>query len=422
MRGLIQRPQSVYHGWWVVAVGTLALTLGSGLTMASFGLYVTPLEDEFGWSRAEVSLGFSASILGSGIAAPLVGQWLDSRGARSVILLGGVLTAAAFVLIATTQSLWQFYLFNGILALARTMMFFLPFQTLVSYWFRRQRGVALSILGSGFSLGGVIVLPIVAAVIEAVGWRGAYVFSGAALLLLFWPLAYLFVRNRPADVGEHIDGGDSDAEATSQAADLAGRGLALSQVLRLPLFWVCALGCTLLFFGILGWTAHQVPFFESRGMSRTLATSIAAASAGLSIFSRVAMGFIADRVERFEFVVALLLGLLAASMAALLVSTAWPAVALFLFCWVAGTSAGPMVETVVLIKAFGLRYFGSILGAVLVIETLGQVVSPSLAGEIYDRTGSYDGALVMLIAAFCGGLVLFLLASRMTLPVSDRDP
>ena len=197
--------QGVYHGWWVLGVGTVAMALGSGLSMSSFGLYVRPLEEEFGWTRAETSLAFSAAVLSSGLTAPIIGYWTDTHGARPVVVLGVALSVAAFALLASTQSLWQFYVFYAIHATCRQMMFFLPFQALTSQWFRRRRGVALSILGSGFSLGGLLVVPLIAAVIGSFGWRGAYLFSAGGMAL-FLPLAFLVIRNRPSDVGQFIDG------------------------------------------------------------------------------------------------------------------------------------------------------------------------------------------------------------------------
>ena len=419
LREVLSGRRHVYYGWWVLAVGTIAMALGSGLSMSSFGLYVGPLEREFGWTRAEVSLGFSASVLAGGIAAPLVGHWVDSRGARSSILAGAVIVVISYVLLASTQSLWQFYLFHAVHAVGRQMMFFLPFQSLMSRWFQRRRGIALSVLGSGFSLGGFLVLPLVALMIGEVGWRGAYLFAGGLVAVFFLSAGLLVVRNRPSDVGEYVDGDEPGAGTTPEDRHALQplEGMTLREAARTPLFWICALGFMLLFFGMMGWGVHQVPFYESVGISRATATLIVSLSAGASIVARLTMGVVADRFERFEVVVVFLLGLLMMAMLTLLVSTSAPAIALFLLLWVVGVSAGPMVESLVLIKAFGLRHFGSILGAMLVIETTGQILSPSLAGAIYDSTGSYDGALVMFMTVFAMGLALFVIASRMQTPL-----
>src|SRR5215204_1434326 len=135
VREVLSGQRHVYYGWRVLMVGTLAMALGSGLSMSSFGLYVGPLEDEFGWSRAEVSLGYSAAVLTGGIVGPFVGHWVDSHGARLCIVIGGGMASLSYILLAMTQELWQFYVFFGIHAVFRQMFFFLPFQALISQWF-----------------------------------------------------------------------------------------------------------------------------------------------------------------------------------------------------------------------------------------------------------------------------------------------
>jgi sugar phosphate permease len=422
VRDVLSGRRHVYYGWRVLIAGTIAMALGSGLSMSSFGLYVHPLEQDFGWDRADTSLAYSIAILTGGVVDPFIGHWVDAHGARLCIIAGGCLAACSYVLLAMTQELWQFYVFYGIHAVFRQMMFFLPFQALISQWFERRRGIALSILGSGFSIGGFIVLPIVAVLIGGLGWRGAFLFSGAIVGVFYLTAGIFVLRNLPADVGELIDGDDEPyAGAPPRPASRNAEGLTLREAMRTPQFWLCAVGFMLLFFGMIGWMAHQVPFYESVGMSRATATFIVSIIAGFGVFSRLSIGIIADRFERFEFVVVALLGMLLLGMLVLLVSTHPLAIGLFIVCWVIGSSMGPLAESIVLIKAFGLRHFGSILGAVVVVETAGEMLSPSLAGLIYDRNGSYDLALVMFGTAFAVGMVLFVIAARMQTPMNYRS-
>ena len=152
-----------------------ATAIGAGVSIWSFGLYVDPLEKEFGWSRAEVSAGFSISLAAAGIAGPLVGRWIDIRGPREVILVGAIMTAATYALLALTSSLWQWFLFLSINAVFRQMMFFIPFMALISRWFAQKRGVALGILGAGFSMGAFVAVA-VEAVISEFGWEGSFIF------------------------------------------------------------------------------------------------------------------------------------------------------------------------------------------------------------------------------------------------------
>jgi sugar phosphate permease len=406
----------VYYGWWLLAASVGAMALGSGVSLWAFGLYVGPLEREFGWSRSEVSLAFSISLLISGLCSPLVGRWVDWRGPRSAIIVGSIATAATYVLLATTEELWQWYAYSSVNAVARQLMFFIPFMALISRWFDRRRGIAVSILGTGFSLGGFLVLPLMGLVIEAVDWRGALVVSAAAVAAVFTPIGIFVVRNSPADIGAPVEGMPQSAGEPSMTTPATG--VTLREALRLPLFWTLSIALTLFFFGMFGWLVHQVPFYEANGISRLTAATIVSVAAGLSIVSRLAVGLIADRVTHFEQAALVLAASLMAGMVTLLISTGPVAIGVFLLFWIIGTAGGPMMEALLLTRAFGIAHFGTILGAVAVVETLGQIISPTLAGAIYDTTGSYDWMLVLFLGTFAGAFALFLVAMRLPRPLA----
>jgi sugar phosphate permease len=403
----------VFYGWRVLSGSVAAMTVTSGLAAFANGLYVRPLEAEFGWSRAEVSIGFSAAILVSGLAGPLIGMWIDRRGPRSAIVWGSVMTALTYLLLASTQELWQWYLYSAINAGFRQMMFFIPMQVLISRWFDRKRGKAMSLLGTGWALGGFIVLPMLALAINLTDWRGGFVFSALLVIGLVLPIALLVLRDRPEDAGETPDG---EPPVETHEPGRPVWGLTLAQAVRHPLFWVLSISLMLYFYGAIGWTTHIVPFYESRGLSRETAAILVSVSSGLGIFARLVTGVYADRFVRFEAPAAVATALVAAGLAALLLDDGWAGIAVFTAFWVIGTSAGPLVESLGLTRAFGLAHFATILGAVVVIETAGEIISPSLAGAIYDRTDSYDLALVMYVTTFTASAALMALASKMRRP------
>jgi sugar phosphate permease len=409
--------RQVFYGWWMLAAAIVVMTVVSGLAVWSNGLYVEPLEDEFGWSRAEVSLGFSAAILVSGFAGPLVGVWVDRFGPRSALLAGSTLTALSYVLLSFTDTLWQWYLFAAINAGFRQMTFFIPIQVLASRWFDKRRGAALSILGTGFSLGGFVMLPLVAYVIDVADWRGGFLFSGAILAGVVVPIALFVLRDWPADKGTFADGEPPSEPVRGAARSLPG--LTPAQAVREPLFWVLATALMLFFFGLIGWTVHVVPFFESRGISRETAALVVSGTSGAGIAARLLIGSIADRFQRFEMASAVLTFTLVLGMVSLLLEGGWLGVGLFVTFWLVGTSAGALAETLNLTRAFGLAHFATILGIVVVVETMGEVLSPSVTGWIFDETGSYDLALVMYACTFTASAALFALASRMRRPVLD---
>ena len=409
VRDVLSGERKLYYGWWLLAASVAAMALGSGVSFWAFGLYVRPVEAEFGWSRAEISLGFSITLLTAGASGPLIGRWIDRHGPRSAILLGTVLTSLSYVLLATTQNLWQWYALWALHGAARQLMFFMPFMALIPRWFDRRRGLAVSILGTGFSLGGFVVLPVMSLVLDRVEWRGALVFSGVVVAAVFLAIGLFVVRDAP---------GEAEAGSDQQpSGDL--EGLTLGEALRTPLFWVLAVALTLFFFGSFGWLVHQIPYYESVGISRERAAVIVSLAAGLGIGARLVAGFFADRVARFETFAMLLSASLALAMATLLVDHGPRGIAVFIVLWLVGSSGGPMIEALLLTRAFGLAHFSTILGALLLVETAGEIVSPTVTGAIYDATGSYEWALVMYIGTFLVALALFFVARRMRQPIAQ---
>jgi len=409
----------LFYGWWMLAASVLAMTVLSGLSVWANGLYVKPLEEEFGWSRAEVSLGFSAAILISGLVGPLIGVWIDRFGPRSAMLVGSTMTGLTYVLLALTESLWQWYLFAAINAGFRQMTFFIPMQVLASRWFDKRRGAALSILGTGFALGGFVLLPLLALVIDVAGWRGGFLFSGGMAVAVVVPVTLFVLRDWPSDKGTYADGEPPRDQTVESVRGRSPNGLTLRQAMHQPLFWVLSTALMLFFFGLIGWTVHIVPFFESRGISRETAALLVSGTSGAGIVTRLLIGTIADRFGRFEAASALLTAMLVLGMVSLSLDSGWLGVALFLTFWLVGTSAGALAESLTLTRAFGLAHFATILGVVVVIETSGEILSPSLAGLIFDETGSYDLALLMYACTFSASTALFAVASRMKHPVVE---
>ncbi len=389
------------------------MAVSSGLSFWSYGLYVSPLEEQFGWSRAATSLGFSFALLFGGGLAPAVGMLIDRRGPRFSIIFGAILTSGGYLLLATTASLWQWYVFNSILAVFRQMMFFMPFQALVSRWFEARRGVALTMVSIGFSLGGLLVLPIVQLIMDRYGWDGALIFSSLMTVLILLPIGLFVVRNSPSTSGDFVDG----REPTSGSNEVAhSPGVTLSKAVRTPVFWLTAFGFGFLFYGIFGWTVHQIPFWESKGYSRETAALIVALPAGLGIGLRVGLSFVADRVRRYEYAAMGFCAFFAVSAALLLFNTDQVAIVLFIGLWTLG-SGGTLIESLLIARSFGVTHFATILGSFLVIETAFQIVSPTIAGVIFDSTGSYDAALVMFGVAFVMASLMFGLATRFPRPL-----
>ena len=412
----------IFRGWWILTVAVISLGLMNGVAFWSMGLFIEPLEEDFGWSRAQVSLGFSLSLGLSGLAAPLAGRWVDSRGPRSAIIIGGIATALTYVLLATTQELWQWYLYFSLNGLLRHFVFIIPFMALVARWFDRKRSTAASILAAGLMMGGIVVVPIMRILIDTIQWQGAFLVSGLTSATVIVSLALFVIRDDPAQVGEVPDGlAHSRSGSGGSDDDNAGvGGLTLREALHTRLFWVLALGMTFFPFGMVTWIAHAVPFYESTGLSPNTAAALVSLSAALAIPPRLIAGHFADRLPKLEYGAAGVGGLLAISMAILVVDTSPAAIFIFFPLFVLGfATGGALFEALLIPRAFGLQHYATILGIVMIIQTLGFIAGPTIAGGIFDATGSYDWVIVMLLGVFVATSLSFIVAAKLPHPLDE---
>lgn len=386
-----------YYGWWVVFAATGALCVSSGVSFWAFGLYIDPLEEEFGWSRAEISGAISLAWLVSGLLGPLVGIWVDRYGPRSAMMLGSVLLAVSYFFLATIDTLWELYLLYFISSAFRAWMFYIPVQALVSRWFTYRRGQALGITTAGFGFGGFIFTPLLILIIEQWGWRQAYALSGVILLAYFLPATIFLIRNRPEDVGAREPEVPRPAPAAREVP--WGESYTLGQALRTRSFWLLAMGLNLMFMAQLSFLVHAVPFYRSEGLSPGVAAALVSANTALYTTLRLSLGFLADRVPPRT--IALILTLFqAATLSIIIFSTAPPVLALFVLLWALGQAGGPIIEPLLISRTFGVAHFGSILGASGLVATTGQVVGPVIGGWLFDVTGSYDIAFLVYVGSF----------------------
>lgn len=386
------------------------MAVAAGVSFWSLGLYVTPLEGEFGWSRSSLQIGFSISLAISGIASPLAGKLVDWRGARFTIIAGTVLSVGSYLLLAVTDSLWEWYLYQSINAFFRSFMFYIPFQVLISSWFNRKRGRAVGIMATGFSLG-VILFFVMQQLIDGVGWRFSFIFAAVALAVTFLPVALFVVRNRPSDMGLEVDGEPAPTRASGGPPLAAATGLTVKQAIRTPNFWAIAFAFMCFFFGMFGWMVNGTPVYESYGIPRgTISALMMAAGLG-GVISRPAFGYLAERIPSVEAASIVLAAFMVGGFTTLLLTDAsWLGVGIFIACWFVGSAGGPVLEPLILPRTFGLAHFGAIMGTMFMVETIGQVVAPYIGGWIYDQTGGYDLLLQIFIGSLFGSMAFFGLA------------
>lgn len=413
------RLSKIYYGWWVLFGMVVALIVAEGVTIGSLSAYTEPLENRFGWSRRDVSMGFSVTVGTIGLFAPIIGRLIDVVGPRRLMLIGAPLCGVAFVLLAFMTQLWQWYVYLGLSSLALGLIAYIPAQALAVRWFDRRRALAASIIGASVWMGQLVMLPLVQIIISTLGWGDAFLYSGI-MIVAAYAVAFIFVRDRPSE--SESDAATEVPGPAPSSGPLALPGLTLGQAMRTPLFWALVLGMLLLYFVVFGWMSQGVPYYRSVGFSETWSAQIVSLTAGGAVVWLLTAGTQLERVRRPEHLAAAGALFVCGSLLVLYFTGGdIPGVSIAVVLYVIGFAATPPLEALMLSRAFGLRAFATILGTAFLFQTMAIVFSPIIAGEIYDRDGNYD--LVLIIYAICvaASCLVFLVASRLPQPFARRS-
>ncbi len=411
---------SIFYGWWITAASGFIFFITVGIGLYSAPVFLVPLQEHFGWSRAAIAGGGAVAALMAGAVSPLVGLWIDRYGSRKVMSLGVLLMGSGIALFALMESLWHLYAINLIAAIGISCAAWIPNQTLISNWFIRKRGLAMGISLTGIGLGGLAIAPLAELLIAQLGWRLAYA-ALASLLLPGVAVILVIVRSFPADMGLLPDGEVAASERND--GDLETSGLEVRESLRTSAFWIISLCNLLLIFGGFSIVTHLVAFLIDQGFESRRAAASLGIMIGASVIGRLLFGALADRFHK-PHVMCLALLLLTAGMFFLFRIQSAGTLPAFLFSFGIAFGGGAVLIPLLVSECFGLRSFGRILGLIMVSATLGGAIGPVVTGRIYDVSGSYGLAFILHTAAFAfAAVTVYFLRAPKTgaQPVSSRS-
>ena len=405
-----------FYGWRIVGASFVILFVTVGIGIYAPPVFLVPLQEHFGWSRAAIAAGPGIAALMSGLLSPLVGAWIDSSGARRVMTIGAVVMGGAFVLLGFVNALWQFYAVNAIAAVGVTCVAWIPTQTVVSNWFERRRGLAMGIALAGIGFGGLAIAPLGNVLIGWAGWRLAYATLGSMILLIVVTLTVTVIRSRPEEMGLLPDGDPvaSPGRATGSPPKLPG--LELAGAFRTSTLWMLVVCHFLWVFAGLSIVAHVHAFLTDVGFSSEVAAWALGLAIGVSVVGRVVFGLLADALPK-KYVMALALVVESAAPLCLLSIHWFAALPAFVIAFGLGIGGGAVLVPLLVGECFGLRSFGKILGVVMIPGALGAAIGPVLTGRIFDVTGSYALGFALHLAAFLISAALLCFLRR---PALDR--
>ncbi len=381
---------------WTV-VGSLLATnffvFGSGYNTA--GVFFTPLLDQFGWSRAKVSLLQTTVALAAGFVVPFVGWLLDRVEARMVIVVGAVVAGIGFVVASRAGGFGSMVVAYSLIGVGLGAATLLPVSLVVANWFGANRGLALGIAMSGTSLGGMAMTLVADRAIRHGSWREGYLALALPIFVLIVPLVAATVRTRPS------------GEATVAESARALPGLEVSDALRARSFWLVGLAQFFYALAASGTNLHAIPHFIGAGYGAARAALFMSLVLGVAGVGKLVMGTLADRIGARPALVLNFLLCAAGTLSLLFAASPVGAAGFLLFY---GLTIGAPLTLVPLIMAesLGLRRFGSLSGLVGLFNVLGAACGPVAAGRIFDLTGSYTSAFEAFTLALLLGAAVTL--------------
>lgn len=405
-------PSGVFYGWAIAAaVGTLMLVV-AGIGYYGLAVFLDPLQEEHGWSNSAVSGAASVYFLTSGVTAAFFGPYVDRRGPMGFMTAGFSLVGGAAMLIGFVEELWQLYAVYVLMALGFGMSSNVAVNAIMTRWFMVRRARAMSVSSTGISLGGVILAPVGAWLVDRGGLELAAPVMGLLVLVVSLPVLWLVIAFDPRQMGLHPDGMDPSVSLAQTRArmDAASqlRRWTRSEAARTASFWAVMVAFTMVLISQTGFVIHQISFLEDRLGSRSAAALALSTTAFGSIVARLLVGLFADAVDKRWLTVVLFV---VQATAVLLVLHTESVVATYALTLTFGFTIGNiyMMQSLLVSEIFGMVSFGAVFGIVAMAGQAGSGLGPFVVGFLEDRTGGYEvpftvAALVTYMAA---GVVLF---------------
>ena len=409
----------MFFGWWIVAGAVFIQFLHGGLLFQAFGAYFVRLQQEFGWSSAALSWSFSLLRIESGLLGPLQGWLIDRFGPRSVLIVGLIIFAGGFMMIARVNSLLDFYLAFVVIAIGSGLGGFLTLFVTVSNWFRRRRATALALSQTGASIGGIFV-PVVALALIHIGWRETAFISGLIILFVGLPLSPLF-RTRPENYGMVPDGRryEPAPHETRPALQIEPeREFTAREALRTPAFWFISFGHGSALFVVGAIMVHVIPHMvQHLNVPLESAAAVITVITAAQVVGLVGGGILGDRMDKRLIAAACMVGHTVALMGIAFAGSVW---LVYVFAVIHGLSWGARGPLMGAIRAdyFGVKAIGTIMGLSSLIVTIGNVFGPVFAGWMWDVRGDYQLGFIILAAMTGVGTVFFIAAKRPSRPES----
>ncbi|MBV1869851.1 MAG: MFS transporter [Gammaproteobacteria bacterium] len=408
----------MFYGWKLLAGLSAIYFLAIGLTFSGVGVVLPPMVEEFGWSRAEVGLGFALIAMIYGLAGPIVARIIGKIGCRMTIFYGGFINAAGAIITCYTTSLWQFYFGAGLLmGVGMSMQTVIPGNQLIANWFHYRRSLALGIF---LSIGGAGALSAIPAsfYIDATGkWQHIWL-AMAACTLLASVISFFVVREKPADLNQEVDGGfvpqaSDENLPPKRSVHRTTDSWQPAQVLRTSSFWLIVIAGSASVMGATIVTSQLVLHLKDIGIDPVLAGSALGIQGAIGAGARLMAGILGDKFDPRRLLV---IGLVGQFIGYYFLKIATDPIHVYGFVLTFGLGYGmaAVSSTSLVVNFFGVQSNARLMAVRGIIVTLVAGIGPVTAGYLADSHGNYSLAFSLYMGV---SFISILAVSFMPIPV-----
>ena len=378
-----------YAGWRAVLACFLMALFLFGFALYGQGIYLVELQRLNGWPPALISGASTLSFLLSNILATFTSEFVDRLGAKRLVLLGIAALAASMAMLASATTVWQLYAAFILMSLGWIGMGTVVIATVVSLWFVRRRGLAISLAYTGASFGGVVATPLLVLLVERTGFAAAMLTAAALTVVVLVPVALAWIGPR-SQAGAVETGDPSQPQPPPATADISR-----AKLIRSLAFWTISLPFALALVAQIGFIVHQIALLEPK-VGRSSAGLAVSIMTFMSIAGRFGLGMVVDRLDpRLVTAVSIV-----SQAAALLVIRQTDAVPMILAaCAIFGFSVGNLITLPPLIihREFSAASFVVVMGLSTAISGTVGALGPALIGVVRGWSSDYDAALLVCI-------------------------
>ncbi|MEX1103576.1 MAG: MFS transporter [Dehalococcoidia bacterium] len=381
-------PQRWFYGWYIAIACSALMFVGVGVGYYGLPVFLKPLQDDHGWSTTQVSLASTIYFCISGLTSALVGPYVDRRGPKALMIIGTVINGVSAAFIGLVNELWQLYAVYFVFAVAFGMSSAIAVNAIMTRWFVRKRALAMSISSTGVSLGGVVLAPVAAKLIDIGGLELATPILGALVIVVGLPAVILVIAFTPEEMGLQPDGETSPPPTIRATMAVQMRRWTRSEAMRTIGFWGIFVAFLLVLIAQTGYIVHQVSFLEDRLGSRSAAALTLSVTAFGSIVARLVVGIFADGVDKRLLTVVLFV---VQGTCILLIIHTSSVPATWILTLIFGLTIGNiyMMQSLLVGEIFGMVSFGAIFGLISLAGQVGSGLGPIGVGYLHDRTDGY---------------------------------